>query len=286
MTVLVAPGAGVAPSGRKGLRPAGVVGAFLRRDAAQAVSYRLPFVLGLGQSVLGLAFVFFLGRLVGHRLTASVSGMHVSYFAFAVVGTTLLVLFNAVVVSMAQRLRTDQTTGTLEVLFTMPVPGWLTVLSSAAYPLASGVALAAVTLATATAMGLRFHVSAASAGAGAAAFVASLALFGAAGVGLAAFVLVFKRGETLTALVGTALSLVGGVYYPVQLLPHDLRIVADTLPFTWALQVLRTTLLQGEVPLARLTELAGSAALALPLAVVVFSAALRRARRAGTLAQY
>ncbi|HLX87111.1 MAG TPA: ABC transporter permease, partial [Acidimicrobiales bacterium] len=90
----------------------------------------------------------------------------------------------------------------------------------------------------------------------------------------------------LTALVGSGLSLVGGVYYPVQLLPHGLRAVADLLPFTWALDALRASLLQGQEPLARLGLLAGVAAVALPASLGLFSAALRRARRLGTLAQY
>jgi hypothetical protein len=63
-------------------------------------------------------------------------------------------------------------------------------------------------------------------------------------------------------------------------------VVADILPFTWALTVLRHGLLDGAVSLIRLAQVTGSALVALPLAAAVFSAAVRHAKRRGSLGQY
>jgi len=187
---------------------------------------------------------------------------------------------------MAQRLRTDQSTGTLEVLFTMPYRPSLTVLASSAYQVVYSAVTGLITLAIAVGLGLRFHLSALGGVVALVGFALSLVLFVAVGVVLAAYVLVFKRGETLTGLATTAISVIGGVYYPVSLLPHALKIVADVLPFTWVVSVLRQSLLYGQVPAARLLELVASDVIAVPVALGLFAAALRHAQRRGSLGQY
>lgn len=261
-----------------------VLGAFLRRDLAVAVSYRLAFVLGLGQSILSLVVLYFLGRLVGPRI--GVAATHGTYFDFAVIGSTLLAVFSASLVSVSQRLRTDQATGTLEVLFTMPYRPSQTVLCSAAYQTVYAAASAVVTLAVAVALGLRFDVSGWSALVAVAGFACALAFFVALGVVLAAYVMVFKRGETLTSIALAGISVLGGVYYPVSLLPGALRTLADALPFTWVVTVLRQSLLDGGAPVGRLGMLAGADLVAVPVALAVFAAALRHAQRRGSLGQY
>jgi ABC-2 type transport system permease protein len=270
-----------------GPRPAAwwtVMGAFVRRDAAIAFSYRMPFVVGLVQSFLSLGFLLFMSRLVGPRLSTAATGG--SYFDYAVVGSTLLVVLSTTLVSMAQRLRTDQSTGTLEVLFTLPPAPALTVLASSSYQVVYSAGAGLVTLAIAVGLGLRFHLSVLGALVALVCFALALVLFVALGVVLAAYVLVFKRGETLTGLAVTALSVVGGVYYPVSLLPHLLRVLAEILPFTWAVGMLRQSLLYGQVPGVRLLELLACSAVTLPLALGLFGAALRHAQRKGSLGQY
>ena len=261
-----------------------VLGAFLRRDAAVSMSYRIPFVLGFVQAGLSLCFLYFLSRLVGPRIATSAT--HGTYFDFAVLGTTMLTLFNTSLLSMAQRLRGDQTSGTLEVLFTMPVRPSVAVLGSAVYQVAYAGLASCLTLVVAVALGLRFHATALSALGAVAGLVSALVLFVAVGVAFAAYVVVFKRGETLTGLVVAGLTLLGGVYYPVSLMGHGLRVVANALPFTWVLAVLRSCLLDGRVPAGRLAQVAVSAAVALPLALWVFSAAVHHAKRLGSLGQY
>jgi ABC-2 type transport system permease protein len=255
-----------------------VLAAFIRKDWTIAWSYRMPFVLGLGQSLTTVGFLYFLGRLVGRRIDTASQGLHGGYFPYAILGTALLGFFSVTLVTFAQRLRTDQTTGTLEVLFTMPPGASLTVIASAAYTLLFSVVTSVVTLAFAVGLGMRLTVTAAGALLAVGSLVVSIAF--------AAFVIVFKRGETLTGLGVSALSLVGGVYYPISLLPHALRMLADVLPFTWALEVLRDSLLSTSLPFVRFGELCAATTVAVPLALRLFSAALNRARRSGTLGQY
>lgn len=263
-----------------------MVWAFVRRDWLLARSYRLPFVMGAIQSVVSVGFLYYLARLVGPRIDRVAGPVAGGYFAYAVLGTIALATLTSAMTSVAHRLRTDQTTGTLEALFTAPVSPALTVIGSAAYPTLFAVAVAAVQLVLAIAIGVRFDTGPVALLATVADVVLALALGAAVGMLLAAFVVVFKRGETATALASSALSLIGGVYYPVHELPGPLEDLARAVPFTWVLQILRDTLLRHQVPVGDLLGLAAAAIVAVPLAVAVLDRALTHARRRGTLAQY
>ena len=281
------PGAGAGAGAGTTVRPWPLVAAFLRRDWSIAWSYRLPFFLSLVQSLVTLWFVFFLGRLVGHRVTAVASGPRVSYFAFAVLGTTLLSLLNVSLTAVAHQLRNDQTTGTLEILFTMPPPPWITVLAGVSYKIVYAAVTAVVTVGIAVgAFGMRFDTSLVGCLAALVVLAATVGLFCSAGLVFAAFVVVFKRGEVMTGLTATALSLLGGVYYPVALLPGPLKDFARILPFTWALDVLRASLLTDQVPVLQFVLLCVFTVVALPIAIAIFGKALDQARRRATLAQY
>lgn len=264
-----------------------VLGVFVRRDWAIARSYKLPFVMGLVQTLATLGFLYYLARLVGPRIHGAAGPLAGGYFSYAVLGTVALGTLTSVLTSMAGRLRADQTTGTMEVLFTMPPRPAVTVLAGAAYPVVFALTVAALELALATgAFGMRFSVDAASLAAAGADVVGSLVLGAAAGVALAAFVVVFKRGEGVTALSASVLSMVGGVYYPAHLMPGPLRVLAHAIPFTWALDGLRQALLGHQVAVGDLVALWVAAVVALPLGLALLHAGLRRARRLGTLAQY
>jgi ABC-type polysaccharide/polyol phosphate export permease len=259
--------------------------AFLRRDWAMALSYRLPFVVDLFQSVLSVAFLYFLARVVGHKVLAE-SGLQVSYFGFAVIGTVMVTILTVNLTNFSKRVRADQLTGTLEVLFSMPVKPWLVVLASCTYQVIYSIISAALSIGLAFWLGLRFHVNALSLLVALGDFVAAMITFTALGMALAAFVMVFKRGETLTTLAIGGLSLIGGVLYPVALLSPLLRHVADILPFTWALEVMRAGLLGGQADYLRLVEVWAFTVVIYPIAILVFTHALNRAKRLGSVGQY
>jgi len=81
-------------------------------------------------------------------------------------------------------------------------------------------------------------------------------------------------------------SLVGGVYYPVAILPDWLQAVSALLPITYALRAMRLALLQGasvEQILPELLALAGSPSFLMPLSLAAFrlGRAPRQSRTAG-----
>jgi ABC-2 type transport system permease protein len=170
--------------------------------------------------------------------------------------------------------------------------------------LASGVSPAAlVGGATVVPLGLALAQSAIYAGAGSwlsgipwsqacvatALLTLSATLLACAPVGLlgAALWLVLRRPGLVTTFAAFAFGVLGGVYFPVTLLPAPLRAVADWVPLAVGLHAFRAALLEG-AGLAQaapaLARLVLVAALTFPPAALALRFAFDRARRRGSLA--
>ena len=264
-----------------------VLAAFLRRDFRISISYRASFALETFYSLFFLALFFYLSRVVNEAEFSARQGLSGGYFGYAAVGLALLTIVQVSMSSFSLKLREEQTTGTFEALIATPASPSQIVLASAVYDLLRATLSGLVLIGAAVAIfGLRLELTPASIGTAAVALAGCLGLFVALGVGVAAFTVVIKRTAGLLGMVVTGLALLGGVYFPVEVFPEPLERVANALPFTWGLDVLRASLLGGNVDPAQLAGLFGSAALLLPIALLGFTAAVRRARRTGTLAQY
>jgi ABC-2 type transport system permease protein len=116
--------------------------------------------------------------------------------------------------------------------------------------------------------------------------IVSVLAFAGLGITSASYSLLFKRGNPAKwAVLGIA-GLVGGVMYPVSVLPAPLQIIARLMPITYSLEGMRAAILDG-AGLRRLWPSIGAllifAAVLLPLSFACFSWSLRRTRVTGTL---
>jgi ABC-2 type transport system permease protein len=264
-----------------------VLAAFIRRDFRIHMSYRLSFVLQMSTIFFFLALYYFLSRIVDQQEFASRQDITSNYFGYVAVGLALLSILQVGLSSFSQKMREEQTTGTFEALMATPTSPSLVVLSSAVYDLLRSTAFASILLGTAILLfGLKLDTDIGSLGLGVLALVGCLALFASLGVAVAAATVVFKQTAALSGMIVSGLALLSGTYFPTDVLPGWLQQIADILPFTWGFDVVRASLLGGDVELSRLAGLYGSAMILLPLAVFGFTIAVGRARRTGTLAQY
>lgn len=263
-----------------------VLGAFFRRDLAIDLSYRAAFFLRAVSLLLTLALFYYLGEVVDESAFTD-QGLDSGYFGYVAVGLATFTVVQTSLISFSRKLREEQTTGTFEALMTTPANPSLIILSSAVYEIARAaidgflILVAAVVL-----FGLALDTSADGIALALLTLIAALALFASLGVAVAALTVLFKRTTALLTLIMSAIALLSGVYFPVDVLPGWLQGIADVLPFTWTLDLLRAALLGGDVDAGRLLGLVASVIVLLPLALVFFGWALRRARRAGTLALY
>jgi ABC-2 type transport system permease protein len=264
-----------------------ILAAFLRRDWLTTRSYRLGYALGFADTILTLTLYFGIGRLVDRADIAATAALEEGYFSFVVVGMVMLSLGSPILTTFSAQLRSEQTNGSLEVLLSTPAPPAVLIAGLATYTLIQSFLSAALLAGLAVLLfRLRLDVGPWSGLAAAIALVGTLGLFAAVGIVVAGLTVVFKRMEQLLVLVGTTVGVLCGVYYPVDVLPEPLRLLARALPFTWGFEAWRAALLSDKVLLDRLGPLLAVLAVAVPAALKIFAVALDRARRDGSLAQY
>jgi ABC-2 type transport system permease protein len=189
--------------------------------------------------------------------------------------------------TFAYRVRDEQTSGTLEALLAAPRSPSLILVAGGAYRVLVAVALGVLTLVFATFMfGFRVSLNPSTLLLLPLGVLASLALYVATGIGVAALTLLFKETTGIIAFAATGFALLGGVYFPVEVMPAPLRDIANALPFNWSLDVMRAVLLAGGVSLTQLVALVTVSLLALPLALLLFRLALNRVKMKGGLTHY
>jgi ABC-2 type transport system permease protein len=228
---------------------------------------------------------FFLARLFGSNPKFGFHGA-ASYFFFLTVNLAFVRFQQTALMSFAQGIRDAQTAGTLEVILATPTRLPVIVLSAGLWAFGFTALQTAVYLLVATLFGLDLH----SANIGAAALFIGLTItcLSTVGVMAAAAVMTFKQVGPLDFLMAGATNLFGGVYFPLAMLPLPLQVIGWALPITHALSGIRGAL-HGE-PLAQLAPdviwLSVATIILLPVSLVIFAAAVRRAKIDGTLGQY
>ena len=121
------------------------------------------------------------------------------------------------------------------------------------------------------------------------ALILSIIAFASMGIIAASVIMVIKRGDPVTSLIGSVSTLVGGVLYPVEILPGWLQAIARLLPLTYALRSMRLALLSGaswQELLPDLLVLLFFCIVLFPLSLYAFRQAVRRVRIEGTLTHY
>jgi ABC-2 type transport system permease protein len=261
--------------------------AFFRRDRIIETSYRAGFVLRLGSAIVTVAVFFFISHSFGDATVSQIQQYGGDYFAFVLVGVAMTEFLGQSVGGLGGSLRESQTTGTLELMLLSPsrLPVLMT---SASLWLQASATIGATTYLVAGAL-LGADFSHADVVATAAALI--LTMIGFTGMGLlaGAVVILVKRGNPVGWLLRGASVVLGGVFYPVEVLPAWLQALGAALPMTHALTILRGSILLGK----GIADMIPSFIALLVLSVGYFllgllacDAAIRYARTDGSLAQY
>lgn len=276
-------------SGLPGSRPGlGLkLGAFVRRDLAEAASYKLSFVFSLFGILFSSATFFFISRLIAPG-AVSLAGYGGDYFSFAMIGIAFSGLLGIFQEGLPQVVRGAQVSGTFEALLVTRTSMPVILFGSSLYGLLFALLRTAVHLGLAMAVfGMR--LGAVNVPALLLVLVLTAACFLSLGMLSASFTLVYKLGNPVSWLFGSVSGLLGGMLFPVSVLPAWLRPLSSVLPVTHSLEGLRLSLL-ASAPLGRvlpsIAALAAFSAVLLPLGFWTFRLALRKAKKDGTLTQY
>jgi len=261
---------------------------FLGRDFRMEVSYRLSFLLQLLGILFSSASFYFVAQLLGESAAPQLSRYGGDYFSFVLIGIAFVGYQGVALYTFSRVIRSAQTQGTLEALLVTPTPLPTILLSSSLWSFIFA-SLRVVTYLLVGALVFSADLGQANVVAGLVVLLLTIATLSGIGILSASFIMVFKRGSPVNFVIGSLSSLLGGVYYPVEVLPGWLQTLARFFPLTYSLEAMRRALLAGEslAALAReVTILTAFAVALLPLGLIAFRLAVRQAKRDGSLAHF
>ena len=261
---------------------AAVVGV-VRRDFVIYTSYRLRFLSQIAAAVFGTAVFYYVSRLVTGGTFASPD----AYFAYCVIGFAVLQVLTAALAVLPLTLRHELVAGTFERALVSPLGAIPVLLAMAVVPFLAALASATITiLFAALVFGMPVEWSTAP-------LALPVSLLGALAflpfaVVLTGTVFVLKQAGAAAGFIISALLVVGGVVYPVTVLPDWIEWTSDVQPLTPAADLLRH--LVSGTPIDSTWQATGRlvlfAAVFLPPSILFLRACLRLGQRRGTVLEY
>jgi ABC-2 type transport system permease protein len=259
-----------------------------RRDLAVARSYRAAFAIEIFQALLGSASFYFLSRFVESPKLERSLPPGTNYFSFALVGIAFFDYLSVALSSFDGSLQEARQNGTLENLLVTQTSLPVILAGSSLYP------FVLMSLRTAIYIGwgavlFGFPLQGANWLGALLVLGASVLAFSGLGILSASYLLIFKRGNPVNwAILGLS-SVVGGMMYPISVLPVWLQHVARLIPVTYSLEGMRAAILGHASTRELLPSIAGLllfAVVLLPISFAIFSWALRRTKITGTLTHF
>ena len=268
----------------------GRVRAFVVRDYQLAVSYRLEFFMRIMSILFMTTTLYFISQIFAGRFETPYEQWRDPFLAW-ITALPFLNYFMVGFSSLATAIRSEQSQGTLESVLMTPITVPTLVVASSAWDfllatfhsflyLFFGRMLFGVHYRGSFLLALLF-------------LVLTTLVLASIGIISASFAMVFKRGDPFAIIIGTGSALFSGVFFPTQLLSSvagpAFGFISRLIPTTYGIDGIRRVLIQGqgfnEVRDPLLTLLLFLAIL-LPFSLWVFSRAVRRAKREGSLIQY
>lgn len=259
--------------------------AFVIRDFQLEVSYRMAFFLRVLTILIVVTIAYYVSRIFLGQ--AELFKNWRDPLAAWITGLAVLNYFMTNFSSLATAIRSEQLQGTLESVLMTPisVPG-LIVASSTLSFIEATLYSSLYLVFGALFFGVTYQ------GSYLLAFLILMLttmVFASLGILSASFAIVFKKGDPIAVLAGTGTAVFSGVFFPPQLLPDTMQKISKLLPATYGLEAIRGVLIENN----GLTETRGPImtllaflVILLPISLWIFSRAVRRAKREGSLIQY
>lgn len=264
--------------------------AFLKKDFLLEVSYRFAFVLQFGSIFFSVVMFYFVAELIGDAPSVknSLATYGGNYFAFVLIGIAFSNFLSVGLGSFATSIRSEQMIGTLEAMLVTPTSLSNIVLSSSQWNFAfTSLRVGVYLLLGAIFFGL--DLSNAAVLPALTALLLTVVAFSSLGIISASFIMIFKRGDPIAWVISTSSTLLGGVYYPITILPDWLQTLSYAFPITYSLNAIRLSLLQGQGFAdvgGDLISLVAFSLITLPISLFVFRYAVARAKKDGSLSYY
>ncbi len=250
-------------------------------------SYRAQVALTMIGWLVPVFLFFLLAAFLGVSGSSLPSLDGTSYVDFFVVGLAFQGFVSNLIGLLAQRIRSEQMMGTLELVFLSPTsPGGILLYSSVFGVLLNLIAAGVILGVGVGLLGVRLAVDPI-------ALVLAIVLLAVASTGLsliaASFILWTKQGNPVAVFFTMFTQFFAGVLFPVSELPGWIQWFAYSVPLTFGLNALRPALLSGASLASVAPDLGWMglyALLTIPLGLWLLGRTLRLTKIEGTVATY
>lgn len=258
--------------------------AFVERNINLTKRYWGWEVVWLIYSIVNSLAVTFIGAAM-----QQISGQQVDtsfLVLYLLIGTLVWSYLSVVFDAISEMITWERWEGTIEYTFMAPIRRGTHMIGTVLFAIIYGILRTGIILLVISAF---FHVDLTKANLISGTVLLLVGSISFVGLGIVAAVLPLmftERGSQMTRVVEAVLLLVSGVYYPVQVLPGWLQVIARVSPATYVLEGMRHSLMDGTdvVGLAPyLIPLLLMGIASIPIGVSVFGWAERAAKRNGTL---
>ncbi len=258
---------------------------FIKKELRTALSYRFSFA---SQGILiffTLAIFYYLGQWLKEHPLKALAVYGTDYFTFVLLGLAFSNYLTLGLYSLAESIKREQTLGTLEVLQASPLTDRLLLIYlSLSTLLEETLSILFYFLIGIIFFKVEFH--SANWTCMIVFVIVTFLVYWGLGMISAALIIFFKKGNPIDFILNGIFVLLGGVYFPIEILPNSLQTLADYLPLTYALHALRMSILQG-TDLFSLTKelliLSGFALIFLISGILSVNLAFKKARVSGNL---
>lgn len=262
--------------------------AFVWRDFISETSYKFSFVMQLVGIFISTLTFFFISKLLGDVGVRYLKPYGGNYFSFVLIGVAFYSYLGVSMRSLSESIREGQMLGTLEALLVTQTEIPTIIISSSLYSfvwasfrvgvyLLLGVFVFGVSMNNANLVGALLIL------------ILTIISFSSLGIISASFIMILKRGDPISWIFTNISGLLGGLYYPISILPNWLQKFSYLLPVTYSLEGMRLALLKGcslgEL-MPNIVALVIFSIIMLPLSILIFGYAVRKAKIDGTLTQY
>ena len=252
------------------------------------ISYRLNFFLRFARIFTTILTFYFISKLFGKGASEYLKEYGGDYFPFVLIGIAFSEYIMVSLRSFSDSIRQEQIVGTLEAVLATPTKISTIVIGSSIWDfLFASISVVAYFLLGVVFFGL--DLSRMNLVSGIVILILSIFSFSGIGIISAAFILMLKKGDPLAWFMGVCFGLLGGVYFPVNIMPKTLQVFSFLVPITYSLRGLRLALLKGysfNMLLPDILALFIFSVLLFPIGILLFKLALKKAKIDGSLAHY
>jgi len=263
-------------------------GAFIKRDFLIEASYSLAFILEFFGVLATILTFYFIAKFIGKGANLYLQDYGTEYFPFVLIGIAFKDYFTSALENYSKIIRIEQMTGTLEAMFVTPTKISTIILSMGLW----NIIRTSVFILVYLLIGIFFlgiDLTNMNFWATSIILILTVVSFSSVSIISASFVMVFKRGDPISFATGKLFVFLGGVFFPITILPQGLQTISHFLPITYALRAMRYALLQGysvKMLTSDIIVLLIFSLVLLPLSIFIFNYAVKKAKNDGTLTYY